>query len=88
MIKESLGEMGNFIENIFKKLRACWLIFTHKEFYLEVVTAYYDDGNELSCDVSSNIPYTETAIHRLQKGLNISLQMIKNEKKRNGRKRI
>ncbi len=68
--------------SLFKRLKACWLIITNKEFYLEVITSRYDNGKELCATVISNIWNTETAVKRLKKGLNIALQIIKDDKKR------
>ena len=68
--------------SLFKRLKACWLIITNKEFYLEVITSRYDNGEELGATVISNIWNTETAVKRLKKGLNIALQMIKDDKKK------
>ncbi|MCR5578619.1 MAG: hypothetical protein K6F74_05335 [Prevotella sp.] len=67
--------------SLFKRLKACWLIITNKEFYLEVITSRYDNGEELSATVISYIWNTETAVKRLKNGLNIALKIIKDEKK-------
>ena len=74
--------MSHFKLSLFERLKACWLIITNKEFYLEVITSRYDSGQELSATVISNICNTETAVNRLKKGLNIALQIIKDDKNR------
>ncbi len=79
--------MSHFKLSFFERIKACWLIITNKEFYLEVITSRYDSGEELSAAVISNIWNTETAIKRLKKGLNIALQMIKDDKKKQYGKR-
>jgi hypothetical protein len=75
--------MSHYKLSLFKRLKACWLIITNNEFYLEVITSRYDNGKELSATVISNIRNTETAVNRLKKGLNIALQIIKDDKKIN-----
>ena len=74
--------MSHFKLSFFERI-----IITNKEFYLEVITSRYDSGEELSAAVISNIWNTETAIKRLKKGLNIALQMIKDDKKKQYGKR-
>lgn len=66
-----------------RRLKACYLILCNKEFYLEVITSRYDDGNELGCEVLSNINNTETAVKRLQRHLKDYLNILREEKKHN-----
>lgn len=73
--------MSHFKLSLFKRLKACWLIITNKEFYLEVITSRYDNGEELSTAVISNSWNTETAVKRLKRGLNNTLKIIKDNKK-------
>ncbi len=74
--------MSHYKLSFSKRIKACWLIITNKEFYLEVITSRYDNGEELGATVISNSWNTETAIKRLKKGLNIALRIIKEDKKK------
>lgn len=67
--------------SLFRRIKACLLILCNKEFYLEVITSRYDNGNELGCEVLSNINNTETAVKRLQKHLKDYLNILREEKK-------
>ena len=74
-------KMSHYRLTIKERMKACWLILSNKEFYLEVITSRYDNGEPLTTKVISNIWNTETAIKRLQKGLKFALQMLKKERK-------
>ena len=69
--------------SLLRRLRACYLILCNKEFYLEVITSRYDNGDPLGCEVLSNINNTETAVKRLMKYLKEYLKILKEEKKHN-----
>ena len=65
---------------LYRKLKCCWLVLWHKEFYLAVVTDRYKDGSPLctACFASKD---TITATKKLMRGLNNLLKMQKQERK-------
>lgn len=69
--------------SLFRRLRACRLILCNKEFYLEVIISRYNNGDELGCEVLSNINNTETAVKRLIKNLKQYLNILREEKRHN-----
>ena len=68
--------------SLWRRIKACWLILSNREFYLEVVVSRYKSGEELACEVLSNITDTETAVNRLIRHLKDYLKMKKDEHKR------
>jgi glutamine amidotransferase-like uncharacterized protein len=63
--------------SIITRLKVCWYILTNREFYCAVVTDRYSDGEVLATLTLSNLPYTETAIKKVQKALKRELEMLK-----------
>jgi hypothetical protein len=74
--------MSHYKLSVLNRLKACWYILSNKEFYMEVIVSRYDNGEELAAVVLSNMYDTETAIKRMKKGLNLAMQMLKQENKR------
>ena len=67
--------------SLLTRLNVCWRILTNREFYCVIVTDYYSSGEPLATLTLSNLPYTETAIMKLQKALKSELELLKSIKK-------
>lgn len=67
--------------SLLSRLKVCCCILANKEFYCVIVTDYYSSGEPLATLTLSNLPYTETAIKKLQKALKSELELLKSIKK-------
>lgn len=62
--------------SLLSRLKVCWYVLTNKDFYCAITTDYYDNRKPLETLTLSNLPYTETAIKKLQKALKTELEIL------------
>ena len=70
--------------SIIDRIKLCWAILSHKEFYACVVTSRYGDGSPLSTEVfcygKDTITYKKKLIEALKAG--IKMDKIHNQRSR------
>lgn len=63
------------------KLKTCWNIITHKDFYVLIVTDRYSNGDPLATRVMSNTKNTQTAKKKLIRSLREDIDILRLERR-------
>lgn len=62
--------------SLLSRLKVCWYVLTNRDFYCVIITDYYNNREPLATLTLSNLPYTKTAIKKLQKALKTELEIL------------
>ena len=71
--------------SIIDRIKLCWAILSHKEFYACVVTSRYDDGSPLGIEVFCYGKDTITYKKKLIESLKADIEMDKSHNQRSRR---
>ena len=71
--------------SIIDRIKLCWAILSHKEFYACVVTSRYDDGSPLGIEVFCYGKDTITYKKKLIESLKADIKMDKSHNQRSRR---
>lgn len=71
------------IQDIIGKIKCCFSILTHKQYYAAIVMDTYSDGGPLITEIVTNVKDTQTARKKLIKALREDVKALRVERRYN-----
>ena len=76
------------IQDIIGKIKCCFSILTHKQYYAAIVVETYSDGSPFVTEIVTNVKDTQTARKKLIKALKEDVKVLRIKRRYNDQERF